>query len=393
MVKIYVPQISGFRAIRYRAGTDLSLVTAPPYDVIAPDEQQRLAKLHPNNIVHLTLGEQFSTDNDQDNRYTRAASTFQEWLNSGVLATDDGENLFLYRLDFMSAGKAKSIAGLVGALTLEPLGSGGVFGHEKTIAGPKADRLNLWRSTQANFEPLWFFASETMTGFRDLVEGLESTAPIADTIDPQGTRHRIWIIPEVQAAAITAEVERVPLVVADGHHRYETSVTYRDERRAREGHGPWDATLAMITDPVEYAPAVEPIHRIVENLALADLPALEPFEGDLAALAEHIETCGTGTIGVASAHGLGTIRSAGEIDTVWLAKTILEPANASVRYDHHMHIIAGEMVKPGVVVFLMPATPVDLVAKKALQGVRLPPKTTLFTPKPRSGLLMRSLKI
>lgn len=392
MVKSYVPQISGFRAIRYQAGTDLSQVTAPPYDVITPDERVRLANLHENNIVHLTLGEQFSTDNDQDNRYTRAASTFQEWLNSGALATDADENLFLYRLDFISAGKAKSIAGLVGALTLEPLGSGGVFGHEKTIAGPKADRLNLWRSTQANFEPLWFFASETLAGFKDLVEGMESASPIADTTDPVGTRHRLWIIPAEPAAAIQAEAQRVPLVVADGHHRYETSVTYRDERRAQDGPGPWDATLAMITDPVEYAPAVEPIHRIVEGLALSDLPELELFEGDLAALAEHIEARGAGTIGVASAQGLGTIKSSGEIDTVWLAETILEPAKASVRYDHHMHILEAELKKPGVLIFLMPATPVDLVAKKALQGVRLPPKTTLFTPKPRSGLLMRSLK-
>lgn len=392
MVKSYVPQISGFRAIRYKAGTDLSQVTAPPYDVITPDERERLANLHENNIVHLTLGEQFPDDTDQNSRYTRAASTFQEWLSSGALTTDDSDNLFLYRLDFTSAGRAKSIAGLVGALTLEPLGSGGVYGHEQTIAGPKADRLNLWRSTQANFEPLWFFASETLAGFRGLVEGLASTSPIADTTDPQGTRHRLWVIPPEQAATIQAEVQRVPLVVADGHHRYETSVTYRDERRAQNGSGPWDATLAMITDPVEYAPAVEPIHRIVEGLTLSGLPGMEAFDGDLAALANHIEGSGAGTIGVASGQGLWTIKSSGEIDTVWLAETILDPAGASVRYDHHLHILEEELKKPGVVVFVMPATPVELVAKKALQGVRLPPKTTLFTPKPRSGLLMRSLK-
>lgn len=368
------------------------MVTAPPYDVISALERERLARLHPNNIVHLTLGEQLPDDTPLNNRYTRAAGTFRQWLDCGVLETAERPEIYIYRLDFTSNGIEKAIAGMVGALTLQPLGTGGIYGHERTIPGPKADRLNLWRATRANLEPLWFFASRTLPGFKDLVDVLEAGAPLADMTDPQRIRHRIWALPDAQARSIQRELAGVPVVVADGHHRYETSVTYRDERRVTDGPGPWDATLAMITDPVEYAPAVEPIHRLVDNLQFSQVPGLTGFRGDLAELCQHVEKSGPGTFGVASAEALGTIQSSGEIDTVWLAEQILEPMNARVRYEHDLELVSQQVYRDGVLAFIMPATPVEVVALKALEGVRLPPKTTLFTPKPRSGLLMRDLQ-
>ena len=385
-----MPAISGFRATRYAPGTDLALVTAPPYDVIAPDERDRLAELHPNNIVHLTLNKQFENDTPDDNRYTRAAEAFLNWRESGVLVTDDAERMFLYRLDFQADGQPQSIAGIVAALTLEELGEGGVYGHERTIPGPKADRLSLMRSTNANLEALWFFASETMPGFRHIVEVLSAQDPIADVTDPQGIRHRVWALSQEQADVVVSRVAKIPLVVADGHHRYETSLTYRDERSATEGSGPWDETLAMITDPVEYAPTVHSIHRLVKDVSLSQIPDLQPFEGEFEDLLNHVEESGPGTIGVASKEGLGTIGSSEDIDTVWLAETILEPFHRSVRYEHDMRIITDRIAGRGETVFLMAPTPVELVARKALEGVRLPPKTTLFSPKPRSGLLLRS---
>ncbi|MGQ0678525.1 MAG: DUF1015 family protein [Actinomycetota bacterium] len=388
-----MPAISGFSAIRYGDGTDLALVTAPPYDVISPDQRERLAAQHPHNMVHLTLGEQYPSDTDQDNRYTRAARTFRNWLGSGVLQTDPEERLFLHRLDFSKAGAPRSIAGVIAALALEPLGSAGVYGHEQTISGPKIDRLNLWRSTRANFEPLWFFAAQSLAGFQDIVDLLGTTPALADMVDPQATRHRVWTIPAPEAEALTEQVAQTPLVVADGHHRYETSLSYRDERRAIDGTGPWDFTLAMITDPVVYAPAVEPIHRIVEGLPWSLIPSPQKFDSTLEELSNHVSAAGAGTVGVATAGGRWTVRSTGEIDTVWLAETIIEPSGCPVTYEHHMHMLSQAMNDSNKTVFLMPATPVDLVARKALQGVRMPPKTTLFTPKPLSGLLMRDLTL
>jgi uncharacterized protein (DUF1015 family) len=280
----------------------------------------------------------------------------------------------------------------VAALTLEELGSGGVYGHERTIPGPKADRLSLMRTTAANLEPLWFFASSTMQGFRETVEKTSDGDPMADLTDPKGIRHRVWALADADVSHLRDQVANIPLVIADGHHRYETSITYRDERRAEKGPGPWDATLAMITDPVEYAPAVHSIHRLVKQLPPSEIPGLRPFEGDLAAVHEHVQESGPGTIGVATSEGCWTLESAGDIDTVWLAHNILEPSGRAVRYEHDLRIVKERIAAKGETAFLMPPTPVEVVARKALQGERLPPKTTLFSPKPRSGLLLRILE-
>jgi uncharacterized protein (DUF1015 family) len=386
-----VPRIFGFRALRYSPGSDLELVSAPPYDVIARDERDRLDGLDPHNIVKITLGAEQPGDDESTNRYTRAASLLKEWLASGVFVVDDEPHLYLYRSDFTAEGQPRSTAGIVAALELEELGEGGVFGHEKTRPGPKADRLALMRTTAANMEPLWFFASGAMDGFKELVEELEQAATAADVTDPQGVRHRAWQLSEDQAAAMTRVVGDTPLVVADGHHRYETSLTYRNERRATDGAGPWDSTLAIISDPVQFAPALSAIHRLVSNLSASQIAGLETFDGSFSELERAVEESGPGTIGVASTEGRWTVKATGEVDTVWLAEEILEPNHAEVTYEHDPRIVE-EAVANGELAFLMAPVPVGLVADKALAGVRLPPKTTLFWPKPRTGLLMRDLE-
>lgn len=384
-----VPRIKAFRALRYRPGTDLGLVSAPPYDVIAPDERDRLEGLDPNNIIRITLGAGQPDDDDTNNRYSRAASYLRDWLDSGILVADE-PHLYLLRSDFTAEGQPRSTAGVVAALELEELGQGGVFGHEKTRPGPKADRLALMRTTRANLEPLWFFSSGQMDGFRELVDALEQAPPLADVTDPQGVRHRAWALPDDRASAMEKVVADTPLVVADGHHRYETSLTYRNERRSVDGPGAWDSTLAIISDPVQFAPALSAIHRLVSNLSPSQLAGLEPFDGDFAGLKQAVEDAGPGTIGVASLEGRWTVRTGGEVDTVWLADEILEPNGAAVEYQHDARIVE-QAVAGGALAFLMAPVPVPLVAEKALAGVRLPPKTTLFWPKPRTGLLMRDL--
>lgn len=390
MIKIDVPRINAFRALRYRPGTDLGLVSAPPYDVIPPDERDRLEALDPHNIVRITLGAGLPEDDEQNNRYTRAAAALRDWLSDGTFLVDDTPHLYLYRSDFIADGEPRSTAGIVAALQLEELGEGGIFGHEKTRPGPKADRLALMQATRANMEALWFFASGAMEGFRELVEELAEIGPVAEVTDAQGVRHRAWQLSDHQAAAMEKVVGDTPLVVADGHHRYETSLTYRNERRKAEGPGPWDWTLAIISDPVQFAPALSAIHRLVSNLSPERVAGRQPFGGSFDDLLDAVEDAGPGTIGVAHESGRWTIRASGEIDTVWLADEVLEPNQAEVNYEHDPRIVK-EAVAAGDLAFLLAPVPVHLVAEKALDGVRLPPKTTLFWPKPRSGLLMRDL--
>lgn len=368
------------------------MVSAPPYDVISPYEQQRLERSHPDNIIRVTLAAEEPGDGPGNDRYTRAAATFREWLASGLLAADEAPHLYLYRSDFKVEGAERATAGIVAALELEELGAGGVFGHEKTRPGPKADRLALLRTTRANLEPLWFFASGAIAGFRELVEELAGTDPIGDVVDPDDVRHRTWVIPDDRAAALERSVAGTPLVVADGHHRYETSLTYRNERREQDGPGPWDQTLALIADPLQFPPELLAIHRLARGLDPAKIPGLVPFGGSFDDLRRVVDNDGSGTIGVAHPAGLGILKSSGEVDTVWLAENVLEPAGAEVTYEHDIEMVEEAVSERGEVAFLMTPVPVPLVAEKALAGVRLPPKTTLFWPKPRTGLLMRDLE-
>lgn len=386
-----MPQITEFKAVRYAPGLDLESVSAPPYDVISSTERERLAGLDPHNFIHVSLGLPRPEDTDSDNSYTRSAAAWREWLDSGVLVTDDDEHLYLYRSDFTVSGVPRATAGVVAAMKLEPLGTGGIFGHERTTPGPKADRLALMRTTEANLEPLWFFSSAELEGFAALVERLAADEPLADVKGVDGVRHRVWRIPEPEARSFIDRVAWTPLVVADGHHRYETAVTYRDERRAVDGPGPWDYTLVLISDPAQFAPELLPIHRLVTGVALDGIDKT-PFDGSLEELESHVRASSSGTIGVSDGTGCWTIESTGEIDTVWLAEHILEPEQASVVYEHDIEEVAKAVEDRETIAFLMPSTPVHLVASKALQGVRMPPKTTLFWPKPRSGLLMRDLR-
>ncbi|MEX2588494.1 MAG: DUF1015 domain-containing protein [Actinomycetota bacterium] len=385
-----MPKIAKFNATRYGPGMDLDLVSSPPYDVISPTERDRLDQLHSNNFIHVSLGAQSPGDTDADNRYTRAAGTWREWLTSGVLVTDDREHLYLYRSDFEVNGHRRATAGVLAALRLEALGTGGVYGHERTTPGPKADRLALMRTTAANLEPLWFFSSAPLEGFAAVVDALQDEQPLADVTDADGVRHRMWRLSDDQAGELIDRVAATPLVVADGHHRYETALTYREERRAIDGPGPWDYTLALISDPAQFAPELLPIHRLATGVSVDGLD-MKPFEGGLYALHDHVRRAGPGTLGVAGASSCWTIQSTGEIDTVWLAENVLEPSEASVAYEHDLDEVAAAIQAGNTVAFLMPSTPVELVAAKALEGVRMPPKTTLFWPKPRSGLIMRNL--
>ena len=394
-----MPTIRPFRAIRYAPGIDLSEVTAPAYDVVGPQEQSELASRHPHNIIGVTLDPDTPDDDASSNKYTRAAERLRAWLASGVLAEDEAEHLWLYRLDYPSHGATTTTVGVVAAVELSPFGDR-IAPHEQTMAGPKADRLELMRTTAANLEPLWFVAARPLGRVGALAERLEPQPPVADVTDRQGTRHRVWTIPDADAGALVASATGVPFVIADGHHRYETALVYREERREAEGPGPWDFTLGFVVDPVEHPPVLDPIHRLVDPpdagpllSSLLDRGGLQPFAGDAEALVGSVARQGPGTIGVVSGvpheEGTWTMASHEEPDTVTLAG-ILASSGTPVRYEHDRELFL-DAVAAGALGFVLAPTPLELVLEHALAGRRMPPKTTLFRPKPLTGLLLRDL--
>ena len=381
-----------FRAIRYNSSIDPALATSPPYDVISGAERRRLESLHAANIVSVILPAEPAGPGTT--RYEAGAAVLRSWLASGILVADDRSRLFAYRMDYAIGDRRGATGGLVGALALEDLGAGGGAGgihpHEHTMPKPRSDRLELMRTTEANLEPIWLIGGEGVVGAA--VETPPTTALI-DFEDPAGVRHRLWPLSEEAGVAASAAI-RGPLVIADGHHRYAAAITYRDERRAAGGPGPWDRTLALVSDPVQAPPALLPIHRLVD-LTVGDLPPsaeLRSFDGDLAALARHLGTVGPGTVGVADAAGRWTMASYVRPDSAWLAGFLDEvDAIGSVSYEHDLAEVAAG-IEAGRLAFLLAPIPVGDVVEAALAGRVMPPKSTLFWPKPRTGLVLRDLR-
>ncbi|MBV8951684.1 MAG: DUF1015 domain-containing protein, partial [Actinobacteria bacterium] len=225
-----MPQFLPFRGIRYDAGVQahdsIDAVVAPPYDVIDEDQRVVLAERNPHNAVRLILPE-----GDDDTRYARAASTFDTWQRERTLRRDPEPAFYLYQMRFRDRdGHARETTGVIGALQLPEQGDDSVLPHERTLPKAKSDRLSLLRATRANFDPIW---------------GLSLTAGLSEVLGPppvngvsctddQGVVHTVSPVTDPgRLAAIAEAVGRARLVLADGHHRFETALSFRDELRAR----------------------------------------------------------------------------------------------------------------------------------------------------------------
>ncbi|MGI8427503.1 MAG: DUF1015 family protein [Actinomycetota bacterium] len=390
-----MPNIAPFQAIHYPWDADFDELTAPPYDVISPTEAEGLRTSDDHNVIRVSVGGDYS--NESQAKYDQAALSLRQWLGSGVLVKDDDALFYAYSMEYQVEAEMRTTAGLLAALTLEPFGTGGIHPHERTIPGPIKDRFELMKTTKANLEPLWFFASSRLDGFGALMESTLEAPPLAQ-VSKAGVRHRIWALQPDKVADVAAGAGETPFVIADGHHRYETALAYRELMRQESGPGPWDETLALIVDPVDFPPLLAPIHRIVTEMdtqSLMSLAAsqgieLAPFEGDLPALVAEVTQRGPGHIGVAAQDASWVMAAQGDLDTTFLNDKILEPLGAEVTYEHDAGEIAAT-VNAGSEAFILAAAPIDLVAKKAEAGDRMPPKTTLFWPKPRTGFVMRDL--
>ncbi len=393
-----MPILQSFRATVYAGDLDPAQVTTPPYDVISPTERERLQALHPHNMVHLILGGTPGNGTDA-HQYRGAARRLREWIQAGILVREDPAAMYLYRMDYGDGARARSTAGIVGTLTLEGFGEGGIFPHERTFPAPVADRLRLMRAAQANLEPIWLVAAKSSEALGAVGEVSRAQrtpggrAPIVDHLDAGRIRHRLWRVTGDEARLVAEALSTTPLVIADGHHRYTAALAFRDEERARAGAGPWDQTLALISDPLQHPPSLLPIHRMarVSIDQVASWVELTAFPGDLDKLTAHVSQAGPGTIGVASSSGCWTVSSEGPLDSAWIGTQVLELLGAEVSYEHELEHVPAE-IAAGSVGFILAPVPIGLVLETALAGRLMPQKTTLFWPKPRTGLLLRDLE-
>jgi uncharacterized protein (DUF1015 family) len=279
--------VQSFPGIRYQAGADLAALVTPPYDVISPEAQARYYDRSAENIVRLELGHETPEDNSLDDRYTRAAVTFAEWRLRGVLRQDP-RALYVYEQRFAALGAPRTRVSLLARVRLEPWEAGVVLPHERTLSKPKDDRLKVLRACAANLSPVLALYDDPKGKMAQRLTKTRRTEPDVAFTDEIGEEHRLWLVTDPRfVAQVAAFFAPARLYMADGHHRYETALAYRDELRAmRRGLMEDDAAnfvmmaLAAVEDP---GLVVLPTHRLLhhmppERLATLDATLTQWFE-------------------------------------------------------------------------------------------------------------------
>jgi uncharacterized protein (DUF1015 family) len=340
---------------------------------------------------------------DGEARYQIARDLLDAWLADGTLVVDERPSFTVYRMTSRGEdGVERRTTGVIGALGLSPPGTD-ILPHEHTTKKAKSDRLDLLRACRANLSAIWGLS--LAKGLTDLLPVRE--APLADVVDEDGVRHTVWRVDDPTAVAtIAAAVAEQPVVVADGHHRYETSLTYQAEREAADGDaGAAGATLAYLVELVEDELTVHAIHRLLSGL---------PEDFDLlAALAPWFEEAGSPpadrpiTSAMADAGCLtlvlpdrevflrprpDALADARDLDSSRLDLALEALPAHELRFqhgvDHLRAAVANGDAQAGVL--LRPVTVAQIEAT-AHGGERMPPKSTFFHPKPKTGLVFRSL--
>jgi len=359
---------------------DLSRLVAPPYDVIPEPEVARYEELSPYNVVRLTR---------PGRDYDRAARTFHDWLAGGIL-TPDPPSMYVHEVRF----DGRMRRDLIAALRLQPYEDRVVLPHERTHAGPKEDRLALLRATKAALEPLWFVYEGRGSGLPQITEVVSARNPAVVFTGPEGTEHRLWVISDPALhAAIHAALEPLPVLIADGHHRYETSLAY-----AGEVGGDADAasrfTLALLSDLDDPGLEVLPTHRVLKaGVAVTGGEEKAGLEETLAAL--------QGGVAVGAyrrEHRFEVLPLEGEMAVVELHSQVIDnilgkrsPEDFLLYTRDPAEAVRWVDEGAGSAAFFLDAPDLKMVLKLAQEGKTLPQKSTYFHPKPPSGMVFFEL--
>ncbi len=271
-----------FPAVHYNfESADLGRAIAPPYDQISPEMQDELYRRSSHSFVQLIFGKILDNDTEGSNRYTRAADSLTAWLKDRILVKEDEPAFFLYEQNFsLKDSTTFTRLGLVGIMRLEPLGAG-VLPHEQTFAKPKEDRLNLMKATKANFEHVFFLYDDPQHFIRQMASSYRLKQPILTCRDDQGTTHSIWMVRESEALKNVAWFfKEKRLLIADGHHRYETSLTYQDEMKkiwcdSTSDDAPFNYRLGTFVSLQDPGLVILPTHRVLRPLTPEQGAALE----------------------------------------------------------------------------------------------------------------------
>lgn len=427
-------EIRPFHGLRYdeRVVGLLGDVLCPPYDVISPVEQLDLHGRSPYNAVRVELGLEFPEDDLASNRYTRAAETLDRWVAAGALRRDEQSAVYLYEQRFQHDGRTLSRPGLLALLRLSGWHEGVVLPHEETMSGPKEDRLRLMRATSANISPLYLLFEDPSRRARSLMETLASEEPDASAVTPDGQTHLLWAVSGERGSRLVEALASIQLYMADGHHRYETALAYRDERRAagkRDGEGAgYNFAMVLLVDAEDPGLVVLPTHRLVRaadpwRLSRLEESLAERFEFEPVAAggdADSVARVLTSRMEEAGAAGpaIGMYRIGSAVvlrprvtshlapgggrpllDVDVLHAGLLEPllgigpaelkAGLAASYTRDAAEAVAEVDRSAAqVAFLLNPTRVEQVLETARAVGKMPQKSTYFYPKPPTGLVI-----
>src|SRR4051794_1463112 len=434
-----VPEIRPFRALRYDLAIvpDLGLVVAPPYDVIGPDEHERLLARHPLNVVRLDLPSEEQGD-EPDDRYRRTARNLAAWRSDGTLHKDPHPSIYVYEQTYRVPGSdvVRTQRGFFARLRLEAFGPGSsVLPHERTLPAAREDRYKLLRATGVNTSPVIVLYEDRSAAGRAVLDAVTASAPTSEIEDDEGVRHRLWAVPAdgedaARVAPLISSASDGPVFIADGHHRYETALRYRDERRMSrscEEDPAFDYLLTLFVDFAEQL-TVLPTHRVVHGVGddavghlLGRLDELFDVRRDVGRdeligrfESAALSTGGAGVFGLWTRRGgllLTARRDAFEsllpqgsaavrgLDVTLLGVALeclarLDPdavASGSVRFTKSAAEAVDRVdrcVDGADAAFLLEPTPITSVLEVARDGDVMPQKSTYFYPKALTGLVI-----
>jgi uncharacterized protein (DUF1015 family) len=441
-------EIFPFRAYRYNpARVEPDKVLTQPYDKITPAMAEKYAAASPYNLIPVEKGKSLPTDTPENNVYTRAAKALEEWIQAGVIVQDAAPSLYAYFQEYTVPGtKHREVRkGFIALGRVEDYSAGVVFRHEQTLSGPKADRLELLRKTQTHTGQLFMLYNDPAARVDVLLDSAAHGPAQVEVRDEYDVVHRLWAVTDTRTIEnIQGELAEKKLVIADGHHRYETALAYRDECRARAGqpdrNAPYEKVMMTLFNTAGKGLTILPTHRVVASVpnfsfegfraALADIfdarsfpfagagkrpEAYEKFRGDLQTSGQQQRAVGVYAGG--SAYHIfslkkgvdleallpGLSQAQRQLDVVLLHRLILErglgitadavKTEKNITYEREMDTAIAEVDQGRAqICFLLNSVSVETVAEMAMAGEVLPQKSTDFFPKLMSGITMYRLK-
>lgn len=378
--------------------------------------QERYLAASPHNLVRVILGERHIDDNDVNNVYTRGAASFEQWIADGILKQDDQPAFYVYFQDFKvpESGESLTRKGFIGLGKVEDYSAGVVYRHEQTLSGPKKDRLQVLQYSRAHFGQIFMLYADQEVRVDQELDAASQGTPALDVTDEYGARHRVWMLQDAERIKrIQSLMEPMKLLIADGHHRYETSLNYRNEHPEDPA-----AHFTMMTFVNQNSRGLRILatHRVVSGLDKFSTYALlekakAPWQATPADSLNRLKTelakssASTIRIGVVTKDGFYLLtrpRGAGELDVPVLHQEILgnwlgidEHAvrdEKNIQYVRGIeaaatHVSSGE----AQAAFLLVATPIEEMARVAYSGGVMPQKSTDFYPKLLTGVTIYKL--